>query len=200
MGPRGTFQPGHETVKNNVVQDNQRNGISIGGGNGEDLYNAPGTTQGENYGCSNTDPDGGNTGVPTTHLCGSLYNTVSNNTSSGNGEDGIWIGPKSKFNMVNKNHVFGNRVDGIAIGLAVLYNANSQAVPDGRGGFKTVAGTAGTHNTIVSNGATGDGRWDGRDDNPGCGNTWQGNQFGTVNQPCVRGFYDARAPAAPPGP
>ena len=196
MGPRGVFQPGHETVENNVVQDNQRNGISIGSGNGEDLYNAPGTTQGDNYGCSNVNSGGGNTGVPTAHLCGTLYNTVINNTSSGNGEDGIWIGPKSKFNMVINNHVFGNRVDGIAIGLAVLYDANSQAVPNGHGGFKTIAGTAGTDNTIVSNTAAGDGRWDGRDDNPGCDNTWEANHFGTVNQPCVRGFSDASAPAA----
>jgi len=195
MGPRGIFQPGHETVVNNVVQDNQRNGISIGSGNGEDLYNAPGTTQGDNYGCSNTNSGGGNTGVPTANLCGTLYNTVSNNTSSGNGEDGIWIGPKSKFNTVNNNHVFANRVDGIAVGLAVLYDANSQAVLNGHGGFKTIAGTAGTDNTIVSNSATGDGRWDGRDDNPGCGNTWENNQFRTVNQPCVRGFSDANAPA-----
>jgi parallel beta-helix repeat protein len=200
MGPKGVFTPGHETIENNVVQDNQRNGISIGGGNGEDLYNAPGTTNGENYACSNTNSDGGNTGVPTAQLCGSSYNTVSNNTSSGNGEDGIWIGPSSKFNVVNNNHVFGNRVDGIAVGLAVLYDANSQAVPNGQGGFKTVAGTAGKHNTIVSNSATGDGRWDGRDDNPGCANTWKDNQFGTVNQPCVRGFFDPKAPAVSPGP
>jgi parallel beta-helix repeat protein len=199
MGPRGIFEPGHETVDNNVVQDNERNGISIGGGNGEDLYNAPGTTNGENYGCSNLNSGGGNTGVPTADLCGSLYNTVSNNMSSGNGEDGIWIGPKSKFNMVDNNNVFGNRVDGIAVGLAVQYDTNSQAVPDGHGGFKTIAGTAGTENTIVSNIATGNRRWDGRDDNPGCDNTWEGNQFGTVNQPCVRGFFDA-ALAASPGP
>lgn len=196
MGPKGVFTPGHETIENNVVQDNQRNGISIGGGNGEDLYNAPGTTNGENYACSNTNSDGGNTGVPTAQLCGSSYNTVSNNTSSGNGEDGIWIGPSSKFNVVNNNHVFGNRVDGIAVGLAVLYDANSQAVPNGQGGFKTVAGTAGKHNTIVSNSATGDGRWDGRDDNPGCANTWNDNHFGTVNQPCVLGFFDPKAPPA----
>ncbi len=200
MGPRGIVDPGHETVANNIVQDNQRNGISLGGGNGEDLYNAPGTTNGENYSCSNTDSDGGNTGVPTADLCGTLYNTVSNNTSSGNGEDGIWVGPKARFNIVTNNHVFRNRVDGIATGLAVLYNSNSQAVPDGHGGFKTVAGTASTDNTIVSNSATGDGRWDGRDDNRGCGNTWEHNQFGNVNQPCVRGFHDASSPAASPGP
>jgi parallel beta-helix repeat protein len=200
MGPRGILEPGHETVENNIVQDNQRNGISIGGGNGEDLYNAPGTTQGDNYGCSNLDSEGGNTGVPTADLCGSLYNTVSNNTSSGNGEDGIYIGPKSKFNTVKNNDVSHNRVDGIAIGLAVLYNANSQAVPNGQGGFETIAGTAGTDNTIAFNSAIGDGRWDGRDDNPGCGNTWKDNRFGTVNQPCVSGFSDASAPAASPGP
>lgn len=185
MGPRGIFQPGHETVENNVVQDNQRNGISIGGGNGEDLYNAPGTTQGDNYGCSNINSGGGNTGVPTADLCGSLYNTVSGNTSTGNGEDGIDIGPKSQFNVVSNNHVANNRRDGIATPLAVLYDANSQAVSDGRGGFETIAGTAATDNTIVSNSAHADGRWDGRDDNPGCGNTWATNNFDAVNQPCV---------------
>jgi parallel beta-helix repeat protein len=185
MGPRGIFEPGHETVDNNVVKDNQRNGISIGSGNGEDLYNAPGTTQGDNYGCSNLNSGGGNTGVPTANLCGTLYNTVTGNTSSGNGEDGIWIGPKSMFNIVGNNNVSDNRVDGIGIGLAVLYNANSQAVPNGQGGFETIAGTAGTDNTIIANTATGDGVWDGRDDNPGCGNTWVANHFRTVNQPCV---------------
>src|SRR5206468_2644932 len=101
IGPRGIFEPGHEKGENNPVHANERHVITIGGGNGEDLYNAPGTTNGENYGCSNLDSDGGNTGVPTADLCGSLYNSVGNITSSGNGEDGIWIGPKSKFNMVN---------------------------------------------------------------------------------------------------
>ena len=123
--------------------------------------------------------------MPTADLCGSNYNTVSNNTSSGNGENGSDIGPKSQYNTVDGNNVSDNRRDGIATPLAVLYDANSQAVPDGSGGFETIAGTAATSNVIASNIATGDGRWDDRDDNPGCGNTWQNNEFGTVNQPCV---------------
>ena len=185
MGPKGIFEPGHETVSGNDVENNQRNGISVGGGNGEDLYNAPGTTQGDNYGCSNLNSGGGNTGVPTADLCGVLYNKVTNNTSSGNGEDGIDIGPKSHFNTISNNHISRNGRDGIATPLAVQYDANSQAIPNGQGGFVTIAGTAATDNTIASNTAAGDGRWDGRDDTPGCGNTWNGNQFTTVNQPCV---------------
>lgn len=184
MGPKGIFEPGHETIEGNVTSDNQRNGIALGGGNGQDLYNAPGTT-GDNYGCGNIDSNGVNTGVPTADLCGTNSNTVSNNTSTGNGDDGIDIGPKSHDNVVTHNHVSNNHLDGIAAPLAPLFDSNGQAVPDGSGGFMTIAGTTATGNTIASNDASGDGEWDGRDDLAGCGNNWQGNHFVKVNQPCV---------------
>ena len=186
MGPTNIFEPGHETVENNVVSGNQRNGISIGGGNGEDLYNPPnGNTQGGIYGCSNITPSGNPSGVPTANLCGSDGNTVSNNTSFGNGEDGIDIGPVSHNNTVDNNRVFDNHGDGIGVPLDVQYDSNNQPVPNGQGGFLTVAGTGATNNAIVGNTGSGDGRWDGRDDTPGCGNIWDDNTFGTVNQPCV---------------
>ena len=188
MGPRGIFQPGHETVENNIVENNLRNGISISGGNGEDLFNPPnGNTQGANYACSNLTPGGGSTGVPTARLCGSDYNTVSNNTSSGNGDDGIELGPKSQFNTVTDNHVFNNHLDGIGLPLAVQYTANGMPLSNGSGGFVTIAGTAATDNTFSGNTGVNDGQWDGRDDSGLCDNTWSSNSFGTVNQPCVSG-------------
>lgn len=185
MGPRGIVMPGHETVSNNVTTGNQRNGIAIGGGNGQDLFNAPGTTGGGNYGCSNINSGGGNTGVPTADLCGPNDNTVTNNTSSGNGDDGIELGPKSTSNTVTGNHVSDNKMDGIGAPLAVLFNANDQGVTDGHGGFETIPTTAAFGNTFSDNTASGDGEWDGLDGTPGCNNTWNDNTFGTVNESCV---------------
>ena len=185
MGPRGIFMPGHETVSNNVTTGNQRNGIAIGGGNGEDLYNAPGTTGGGNYGCSNVNSGGGNTGVPTDDLCGTNDNVVTNNVSSGNGDDGIELGPKSTRNTITGNHVADNGMDGIGTPLAVLFNSNDQGVVSPTGGFETIADTAALGNTFLDNTASGDGEWDGLDGTPGCNNTWEDNHFGTVNQNCV---------------
>lgn len=197
MGPKVVVKPGHTTIANNITNGNQRNGIAIGGGNGEDLFNSPGTTGGGNYGCSNINSDGGSTGDPTAALCGSSHDTVTNNSSAGNGEDGIWIGPTSDFNLVTDNKVTNNTKDGIAVGRAVKYGKDDKAVFDSQGRPVTIPGTAGTDNTIMLNRATGNGRWDGRDDNRGCANTWEENHFITVNQACVRGFFDPTAPAAP---
>ncbi len=184
MGPVVVRKPGYTTIKNNVTDNNQRNGIGIGGGNGEDLFNAPGTTGGGNYGCANVNSGGGSTGNPTSALCGSLHDTVTNNISRGN-DYGIWVGPSSAFNSITNNTVSRNTRDGIAVGRAVRYSADDKAVFK-NGDPVTIPGTAGEHNRIVGNRATGDGRWDGRDDNSGCANIWERNVFGTVNQPCVK--------------
>ncbi len=55
-----------------------------------------------------------------------------------------------------------------------------------------------TENEVMRNRGHGNGAYDGYDGNvnPQCGsNTWEGNDFGSVNQPCV-----SAQPAPPPGP
>lgn len=186
MGPSVDSFPGHETVTNNKVNGNERNGISLGGGNGQDLYGGTVSTAGENYGCLN------DTGVP----CGVNNNTIDQNSTQGNGEDGIYVGPNSDFNSVTSNTAVDNAMDGIGLGLAVLYSpqgvncgdVNCTVVLDANGNPVTIPGTAAKNNTFSANTATGNGRWDAMDMNtsPPCDNNqWSNDIFGRVNQSCI---------------
>lgn len=189
MGPSGTFFPGHETILHNDVNGNERNGISLGGGNGQTLYGGSLATNGENYGCLN-DIGADHPGVP----CGVKYNTVEHNTAKGNGQEGIWLGPNAAYNTVSDNISDDNAFDGIGLGLAVLYtpfgvncgNASCTMVLNSSGEPATIPGTAAKNNTFFGNTAIGNGRWDAMDMNPMCAtNLWRDDNFGKVNQACV---------------
>ncbi len=186
-GPRPVEMPGHTIIENNIANDNMRNGITLGGGNGQELTDATWTTGGESYGCfrpQGGDPD--NPIVDSPELCGTNDNMVIRNTASGNGSMGIYIGPRSDDNTVIRNRTDGNGMDGVAIGLAVRYDENQNPVRDANGDLVLIEGSAGQGNTLDRNTGTGNGRWDGSDAVPGCvGNTWIQNRFTFVNQPCV---------------
>ncbi len=187
-GPRPVSMPGHNVVEGNTANDNMRNGITLGGGNGQELTNATWTTGGESYGCfrpQGGDPD--NPIVDSPDLCGTNHNTVAHNTASGNGSMGIYIGPRSDNNIVSHNTAVRNRMDGISIGLAVLDDEGQNPVRDANGNLVFIEGSAGRNNTLEHNVGARNGRWDGRDANPGCdNNAWRHNRFVTANQPCVR--------------
>lgn len=199
MGPPVVAMPTHNAVLGNTVTGNQRNGISLGGGNGQELSTAAWTTGGENYGCFiSADPD--DPVVDTPDLCGVTDNTVEGNTSSGNGIDGIYVGPRSDRNRVSHNTTDGNGKDGIGIGLAVRYGPGQLPVLDAGGNLVTVPGSGARDNVLDGNAGTGNHRWDGMDEVPACGsNQWFQNRFGTVNQPCVgAGRVDAARAGMPP--
>jgi parallel beta-helix repeat protein len=186
MGPPVVAMPNHNTVVDNTVTGNQRNGISLGGGNGQELSVAAWTTGGENYGCF-ISPDPDDPFVDTPNLCGVNDNTVTGNTSSGNGVDGIYVGPRSDDNRILRNTADGNGKDGIGIGLAVRYGPGQVPVYDANGRLETVAGSGGRNNLLADNTGKGNKRWDGADENPACDhNQWMRNRFRTVNRPCVR--------------
>lgn len=182
--------PGNETITGNDVNGNERNGISLGGGNGQDLYGGSLGTNGENYGCINV-VGGDAPGTP----CGPKDNSVTGNTADSNGEEGIWLGPGAANNSVSNNTSNDNAGDGIGLGLAVLYspvgvncgNASCNMVTDTNGNPVTIPGTAADSNTFKGNSANGNGRFDAMDANPDCGtNVWSNDVFGTVNQSCVQ--------------
>lgn len=185
MGPPVVVTPDHTTVTGNVVRGNQRNGISLGGGNGQELKTGAWTTGAENYGCFiSVDPD--DPVVDTPNLCGTTDNTVTGNTSSANGIDGIYVGPRSDRNRISRNTTDGNGKDGIGIGLAIQTGPGQVPVLDAAGNLVTVPGSGARDNVLEQNRGMGNGRFDGADENPGCGsNRWWQNRFGTANQPCV---------------
>ncbi len=187
MGPSVVKMSAHNTLEDNTTNGNQRNGISIGGGNGVELGTGAWTTGAENYGCFRAqggDPD--NPIVDSPDLCGINDTTIIHNSASANGISGIYIGPRSDDNTVMHNRAFGNAVDGIAIGLAVQTDENQNPVVDANGEFVLVPGSAGRNNVLEHNRAKRNNRWDGADGAPGCQtNTWIYNAFTKVNQPCV---------------
>ncbi len=186
-GPRPVSMPGRNIVEGNTANGNMRNGITLGGGNGQELTEATWTTGGESYGCfrpQGGDPD--NPIVDSADLCGTNGNRVVHNTASGNGSVGIYIGPRSDQNTVSNNTTDRNRRDGIAIGLAVRYDENQNPLRNADGSFVLIEGSAGRNNTLEHNRAATNGRFDGMDANPACDNNrWRQNRFTTVNQPCV---------------
>jgi parallel beta-helix repeat protein len=187
MGPSVVKLSAHNTIEGNTTDANQRNGISLGGGNGQELATGAWTTGAENYACFRAqggDPD--NPIVDSPDLCGINDTTVVHNTASGNGISGIYIGPRSDGNTVSHNRADANAIDGIAIGLAVRTDENQNPVIDANGQFVLIPGSAGRNNTLEHNRASENSRWDGSDGTPGCQtNAWLHNLFTKVNQPCV---------------
>jgi parallel beta-helix repeat protein len=188
MGP--IQMPGNETILDNTVSGNERNGISLGGGNGQNLYDGSLGTNGENYGCINV-IGGDAPGTP----CGPKSNAVTGNIANGNGEDGIWVGPGAANNVVTRNTANDNAFDGVGLGLAVLYepvgvncgNVSCNFATDPSGQPETIPGTAAQANTFTGNSASGNGRWDALDMNTDCAtNTWSRDTFTMVNQSCVQ--------------
>lgn len=188
MGPAEVHMPANNTVEDNISNGNMRNGISLGGGNGEELTDATWVTGGEAYGCfryENGDPDSPIVDSP--DLCGVNDNVITGNTASGNGSVGIFVGPRSDNNLIARNTTDSNAMDGIAVGLAVQYDENQMPVVDANGDLVTIPGSAGRNNRITLNAGSHNGRWDGNDETPGCvDNRWASNRFPVVNQPCVQ--------------
>ncbi len=89
-------------------------------------------------------------------------NTFEKNVSFDNMRHGISLHALTTNNTVDKNRVYGNGGSGIFV--------NQRA----------------TDNFLTKNQGTGNAEFDGEDRNPNCDNNrWSGNQFTTVNQPCV---------------
>jgi hypothetical protein len=104
------------------------------------------------------------------------HNEIAENTTSGNGKSGRGCGVRlfsmplpmpPQHNIVRDNVADDNTSYGIALDGLPLRAVGNQA---------------------IRNRGRGNGEFDGSDGTlmPPCGrNVWQGNDFGTVNQPCV---------------
>jgi parallel beta-helix repeat protein len=102
-------------------------------------------------------------------VCVSPDNTVTDNVSFDNLRDGIFLGGRAnRGNYVAHNTVYGNADNGIE-------------ASQGAKGFGNPP------NRFVDNRGYGNAKDDGFDANIGCsGDTWSGNAFKSVNQPCVK--------------
>lgn len=116
------------------------------------------------------------------------HNEIRANSSNRNGTSGRGDGIRlfTVANPVAAAHtsIFDNVADdNITNGIAIDAVGNNNPGP--------------TQNEVIRNAGHGNGAYDGYDGNldPHCGtNTWEGNDFARVNQPCV-----AAQPPAPPG-
>ncbi len=142
-------------------------------------------------------------------------NTISGNTVTGSGAEGICVlptctdpqagcagTPGNEGNVISKNMSHSNGTSGQGSGIRLF------AVPQPVAASKTVISDNVTNdnktfgvaidavgaanpgppaNTATGNSGKGNGQFDGYDGNtPACGsNTWKGNTFAKVNQPCV---------------
>lgn len=180
-------------VQSNTVQNSALYGIGIhpyachaapGAPNGQPNNGGnlikSNTVSGTGKTTHNDDPVATGIGVfengPSSIVCASSGNTIESNTSSNNFQDGIQLGGRGAHdNVVRDNTANGNTRDGIRL-----------SGPSGPGG--SIPGAV--NDKIVDNHAKGNGEFDGADFTfvPPCdSNLWKGNQFRTVNQPCVAG-------------
>jgi parallel beta-helix repeat protein len=148
---------------------------------------------------------------------GANDNKVAGNTVSGSGASGIALlatcvndadcrgTAANERNELSGNRTSRNGTSGRGVGVEVfslpnpvtpVLNTISGNVADENKTFGIAIGALGvnnegdTTNTARGNSAHNNGQFDGFDGNasPACGtNVWEGNDFGTVNQPCVRG-------------
>lgn len=126
-------------------------------------------------------------------------NVVSNNLVNNNGLDGIQfsrftVGNTAKGNTVTNNGLTGGSArdgDGIAVFGNRNFVQDNEVRGNGQSGIHVYNRATGNYiqrNVAFGNnaGPNPDVQYDLRDDNAACDATlWQGNQFGTRNQPCI---------------
>lgn len=130
---------------------------------------------------------------PAGTVCPSDNETITDNLSTSNANDGIYVAGRGfGGDTIHGNSAHGNGNDGIelsgtssplpgATGDTVTGNDASNNKHDG---IQADAGSA--SNTLSENTAKGNPTFDAEDDNATCGtNTWSSDVFGTVNQFCV---------------
>lgn len=191
----------NNTIRNNVVTDNNMLPGDPAGGRQDMGIRIEGPAANKNTVTGNTvtgsgadgivvlptcaDPQTGCTGTP-----GNDGNQITNNVSHANGTSGNGSGirlfsvaaPVAPTNTtIADNVVNDNKTNGISIDTA----GNATPGP--------------TKHKITGNKGTGNGQFDGFDGNtPACGSdTWQHNEFGKVNQPCVSAPKPAPSLAIP---
>lgn len=159
-------RPGTGITPQSPSINNLIDGNHVSGSGPLRSYNGGGTV---------TDPSGDSNGIgilrqgPTTVVCVSNGNTITNNTSTGNLRDGIFVGgPAGPIAGPQAgNTISGNTLDG-----------------NGRDGIHVSAGAL--NDIFSANEGSGNAEFDGADFNLNCDNNqWQGNRFGTINQNCV---------------
>ena len=196
----------HDTVSNNTSYNNMLEGISIHGNVCPGVFpitfpaNDHNTVSGNNVFGNGFDPVGGNhdgIGVlsqgPTATVCIASDNTIANNTSTGNGDDGIFVGGRGSGGNTITNNILNRNVQyGIYLTGPTGTKCGPTPVPATPGAVNLYnCGTTG--NRISGNTAHFNGALDAFDGNPNCQNPtnngappnpniWTGDNFGTVNQ------------------
>jgi parallel beta-helix repeat protein len=119
----------------------------------------------------------------------STGNKFNGNTATANAGHGFTLNGADQ-NTFRGNDASGN---GFVFGAEgfFLFDATSNIVEgntfDQNSGAGVLAqGGSGINNTIRGNTAQSNAGFDLQDNNPGCANLWQGNNFGSANQPCIQ--------------
>ena len=92
----------------------------------------------------------------------------------------------SHSNTIEKNVVFENMRHGISLMRLTFDNSVDKNQVNNNGGSGVYVADGAFDNVLTKNTGRGNAEFDGFDGNPNCDNNrWSGNQFTTVNQPCV---------------
>lgn len=152
------------------------------------------------------------------------HNTVESNTVIGSGAEGIVVlptcvnpdssppcvgSPANRYNRIVRNTSMRNGTSGRGDGIKLLempkpvgpaHNTIAENFANGNTTCGISVDGGASNNKVVRNSAHGNGRYDGYDGNtdPACDtSTWETNDFGSVNQPCVTGQAMPTAPSQP---
>jgi len=125
-------------------------------------------------------------GNPSLRSTGNKFN---GNTATGNTGHGFTLNGADQ-NTFRGNDASGNGLIPQGEGF-LLFDATGNIVEgntfDQNSGAGVLAqGGSGINNTVRGNTAQGNAGFDLQDNNSGCANVWQGNTFGSANQPCIQ--------------
>jgi len=121
-----------------------------------------------------------------------IGNKVKETGSIGGNGIGIWLSASSEnliaLNLVDRQPIHGFDHRGIAVDGGATRNVIvGNVVLNQQPGFGIKLFQGANGNLILGNRAMGNTPWDAQDDNTRCdANIWTANQFGTVNQSCIR--------------
>lgn len=160
-------------IEGPAANDNIVEGNTVTGSGSNGIVVLP-TCDNPATGCAGTPANEGN----------EIHKNMSHNNGTSGKGDGIRLFSVANpvapaHNTITENFTDGNTTNGVAVDAIGTSNPGP------------------TENKISHNSAHGNGQFDGFDGNttPLCGtNTWEANDFGTVNQPCVLGKATPKLP------
>lgn len=188
-------------VSNNIVSDNNMLPGDVTNGRQDMGIRIEGPGAGNNRILGNTVTNSGADGIVVLATCA---NPASGSCAGTPGNDHNEISKNMSHRNGTSGQGSGIRIFAVAQPVAGTHTTISDNVTNNNKTFGVAIDAAGaatpqpTQNVAKGNKGRSNGEFDGFDGNSACGtNTWENNDFGTVNQPCVSAPQHALAVAAP---